>query len=123
MQRGFVHTINESDNKRNLQSCEAIWISFHLQPPVLNTSASILIAVKKKFILTYGSPGQIISDRGPCVVSEDWEDFDQAKRMQFILNAVNHLRANGKVEQINTVLKPMLAVEADTRRNMHKFAN
>lgn len=81
--------------------------------PVNSTSSTEVICSLKKYFEYYSRPRRIVSDRGSCFTSSEFEEF-------LLRNNINHVRvataapqANGQVERTNRVLKAMLGKLSD----------
>lgn len=75
--------------------------------PVKNTTAAMTFRRLEKFVLTYGAPAKLISDRGTCFTAKQFEEFCNKHGIQHILNSSRHPRANGLVERVNQTLIPI----------------
>lgn len=76
--------------------------------PVNSTSTMEVNCCLQKYFEYYSRPTRIISDRGTCFTSAEFENF-------FLKNNIEHVRiataapaANGQVERTNRVIKAML---------------
>ncbi|XP_061504692.1 uncharacterized protein LOC133391922 [Anopheles gambiae] len=59
-------------------------------------------------------PKRIISDRGTCFTSNQFENFLRSNEVQHVLNATGLPQANGQVERVNRVLRPILSKLSDS---------
>lgn len=76
--------------------------------PVTSTSTKEVCRTLDKYFEFYNRPARIISDRGTCFTSNEFNEFMDKHNIQHIKNAVASPQANGQVERINRVLKNML---------------
>jgi len=82
---------------------------------VKSTNASEVIKCLKSYFEHYSRPLCIISDRGSCFTSCEFEEFIKMHNMQHIKIATASPQANGQVERINRTILPMIAKLADER--------
>jgi len=80
------------------------------------TNVSEVIKNLKLYFEYYSRPLQIISDRGSCFISREFEDFTKEHNIQHIKIATASPQANGQVERFNRTILPMIAKLADERR-------
>jgi len=74
-----------------------------------------------KFFMEYvffrhGAPGQIITDRGKCFVSELAKSVTQVLQTNHKTTVAYHPQANGQVEKINHILAQMLSMYVDSNQ-------
>ncbi|UYV75780.1 hypothetical protein LAZ67_13001327, partial [Cordylochernes scorpioides] len=85
--------------------------------PVRNTSTQNVLKVMKSFVNDFGLPDKIISDRGSCFTSRQFEEFCRGKGIHHTLNSTKHPQGNGMVERVNrTVLSTIATSIEDPRR-------
>lgn len=77
---------------------------------VRDTSVRPVIRVLDDFVLDFGAPLRIISDRGTCYTSRKFAEFCEKHGIEHVLNSPRHAQANGQVERMNRTLVP--AVQA-----------
>ena len=77
------------------------------------TSSKEAIASLIEYFASYSRPNCVISDRGSCFTSQDFEAFLKEYHVKHILIATGSPQANGQVERVNRVLTPMLAKLTD----------
>jgi len=80
------------------------------------TNVSEVIKNLKLYFEYYSRPLRIISDRGSCFTSREFEDFTKEHNIQHIKVATASPQANGQVERFNRTILPMIAKLADERR-------
>lgn len=76
--------------------------------PVNSTSTKEVNCALAKYFRDYSRPRRIVSDRGTCFTSAEFEDFLLKWNVDHVLNATASPQANGQVERTNRVLKAML---------------
>ncbi|UYV81732.1 hypothetical protein LAZ67_20002148, partial [Cordylochernes scorpioides] len=85
--------------------------------PVRNTSTQNVLKVIKSFVNDFGLPDKIISDRGSCFTSRQFEEFCRGNGIHHTLNSTKHPQGNGMVERVNrTVLSTIATSIEDPRR-------
>jgi len=84
---------------------------------VKNTSTKAFLKCLKLFVLEYGLPKRLISDRGSCFTSREMSDYCTTTGIQHSLISVRHPQSNGQVERINAVLVPVIQVNMEEERN------
>ncbi|GBP04963.1 hypothetical protein EVAR_70009_1 [Eumeta japonica] len=67
------------------------------------------IQALKEYFRSYSRPRCIVSDRGACFTSKDFEDFLLDNNVAHVLIAAGSPQANGQVERVNRSIGPMLA--------------
>jgi len=81
---------------------------------VKNTSTKFLLKCIKSFVLDYGLPQRIISDRGTCFTSKAFNEYCVSNGITHSLISVRHPQANGQVERANATLVPMIQASMNT---------
>lgn len=81
---------------------------------VKDTGARTLIKAIKSFVLMFGLPKRIISDRGTAYTSRQFEEYCKEMGIKHSLISVRHPQSNGQVERVNRTLVPLLQVTAET---------
>ncbi|UYV65505.1 hypothetical protein LAZ67_3004542, partial [Cordylochernes scorpioides] len=85
--------------------------------PVRNTSTQNVLKVMKSFVNDFELPDKIISDRGSCFTSRQFEEFCRGNGIHHTLNSTKHPQGNGMVERVNrTVLSTIAIGIEDPRR-------
>ncbi|UYV66648.1 hypothetical protein LAZ67_4002441, partial [Cordylochernes scorpioides] len=85
--------------------------------PVRNTSTQNVLKVMKSFVNDFGLPDKIISDRGSCFTSRQFEEFCRGNGIHHTLNSTKHPQGNGMVERVNrTALSTIATSIEDPRR-------
>lgn len=82
------------------------------------TNSSEVIKSLKTYFEYYSRPLRIVSDRGSCFTSREFEDFMKEHNVQHVKIATASPQANGQVERLNRTILPMIAKLAD-ERNTH----
>ncbi|XP_064463329.1 uncharacterized protein K02A2.6-like [Ornithodoros turicata] len=106
-----------SDSTGNVRAVDNLTKFARLFPAKTTTSKSVLKALEQ-LILERDLPRRIISDRGTCFASHEFEEFCQSRGVQHILNSSRHSQANGQVERVNRVLEPIISTAI--KRRDHK---
>ncbi|UYV70994.1 hypothetical protein LAZ67_8001358, partial [Cordylochernes scorpioides] len=84
---------------------------------VRNTSTQNVLKVMKSFVNDLGLSDKIISDRGSCFTSRQFEEFCRGNGIHHTLNSTKHPQGNGMVERVNrTVLSTIATGIEDPRR-------
>ena len=76
---------------------------------VRDTSAKHSIAALQKFMLDWGVPEVITSDRGSAFTSAEFSKFLSKLSVKHVLNCPRRPCGNGQVERTNAVITPLLA--------------
>lgn len=76
--------------------------------PVNSTSPKEVICSLQKYFEYYSRPVRIISDRGSCFTSNEFNSFVDGCNIDHIKNATCAPQANGQVEKVNRIIKNML---------------
>lgn len=79
-----------------------------------------VIASLEKFILQFGIPRRIISDRGTAYTSRAFGEYCSRYGIKHTLNSVRHPQANGQVERVNGTLVPVIQATMETDRTWDK---
>ena len=77
---------------------------------VRDTSVRHVIRVMDEFVLSFGAPDRIISDRGTCFTSRKFADFCTSHGIELVLNSPRHPQANGQIDRLNRTLLPAVQV-------------
>lgn len=83
------------------------------------TTSRESIECLRQHFANYSRPHTIISDRGTCFTSSEFEEFLKENNIQHVLIATGSPKANGQVERVNRVLGPLLAKITDN--NIGKY--
>uniref|UniRef100_A0A182RZY8 Integrase catalytic domain-containing protein n=1 Tax=Anopheles funestus TaxID=62324 RepID=A0A182RZY8_ANOFN len=62
-----------------------------------------------QYMAYYSRPSRVISDRATCFTSAQFKDFLNVRVISYVLKATNSPQANGQVERVNRVLRPILS--------------
>ena len=81
--------------------------------PVKTTDTKETVNCLVEHFRNYSRPRTIISDRGTCFKSHDFEEFVNENKINHLSIATASSKANGQVERINRVITPMLAKISD----------
>ncbi|UYV66796.1 hypothetical protein LAZ67_4002874, partial [Cordylochernes scorpioides] len=85
--------------------------------PLRNTSTQNVLKVMKSFVNDFELPDKMISDRGSCFTSRQFEEFCRGNGIHHTLNSTKHPQGNGMVERVNrTVLSTIATGIEDPRR-------
>lgn len=76
--------------------------------PVNSTSTKEVNASLDKYFSNYSRPRRVITDRGTCFRSSEFVEYLQKNNIVQVNVAVASPQANGQVEHVNRVIKPML---------------
>lgn len=79
------------------------------------TNTAEVIKNLRTYFEYYSRPLRIISDRGSCFTSREFEDFMKDCNVQHVKIATASPQANGQVERLNRTILPMIAKLADER--------
>lgn len=74
-----------------------------------STTSKEAIECLGQHFANYSRPHVIVSDRGTCFTSNEFEEFLQENNSRHVLVATASPKANGQVERVNRVLGPLLA--------------
>lgn len=77
--------------------------------PVNSTSTREINCSLQKYFDYYSRPRRIITDRGTCFTSHEFNEFLQKNHVEHVKVATASPQANGQVERVNRVLTPMLS--------------
>lgn len=93
--------------------------------PTKTTKSAEAIACLKQYFVAYSKPRVLISDRGTCFTSEDFNNFVLDYDVKHVKVATASPQANGQVERTNCFLAPMLAKlsEHDSGKTWPKVVN
>lgn len=83
--------------------------------PVKSCATKGVISNLQQFILMYGTPKLIISDRGTAFTSKAFKAFCTQYGIRHALNSVEHPQSNGQVERINSTLVPVMQTMMNNR--------
>lgn len=73
-----------------------------------STSTREVTAALEKYFMYYIRPRRIITDRGTCFTSSEFDGFLSERNISHIKVATASPQANGQVERVNRVMKSML---------------
>lgn len=76
--------------------------------PVNSTSTKEVNAALDKYFECYSRPRRVITDRGTCFRSFEFDEYLQKHNIDHVKVAVASPQANGQGERVNRVIKPML---------------
>ncbi|XP_076301534.1 uncharacterized protein LOC143219409 [Lasioglossum baleicum] len=77
--------------------------------PTKTTNTADLIKCLKSYFEHYSRPLRIVSDRGSCFTSREFDEFTQEYNIQHVMIATASPQANGQVERYNRTILPMIA--------------
>ncbi|CEF60267.1 Reverse transcriptase domain and Integrase, catalytic core domain and Ribonuclease H-like domain and Aspartic peptidase domain-containing protein [Strongyloides ratti] len=78
------------------------------------TADEIIRGLLEDIIFKYGTPKQLITDRGRCFSSEEFEKFMKVMNIGHHLTTANHHQSNGLVERMNRTLNEAIRMYSDT---------
>lgn len=81
---------------------------FAILKPTKTTKTSKVIKILTSLFKIFGTPKRIISDRGTCFTSEEFQKYCGEYETMHVKVAVQTPRANGQVERYNRTVIPML---------------
>lgn len=79
-----------------------------------DTKTSQVIRALNEFVLTFGAPIRIVSDRGTCFTAAKFSEFCETHGIRHTLTSPRHPQANGMIERVNATLLP--AIVANLKR-------
>lgn len=68
----------------------------------------------RDYFRAYSKPRRLISDRGTCFTSEEFEEYLKNEMIEHVLVAVSTPRASGQVERFNRMITVMIAKLSET---------
>jgi len=80
---------------------------------VKTTASKYAIDSLKQYFQSYSRPLVIVTDRGTCFTSGEFQDFLRKNEIKHIKVATDSPQANGQVERVNRILIPMLGKLSD----------
>jgi len=84
----------------------------------ITNTREVIIALKD-YIRAYSKPKCIISDRGSCFTSKEFDDFMLEFDIKHMKIATGSPQANGQVERINRSLGPMIAKLVEPEKGIY----
>lgn len=75
---------------------------------VRDTKVVNVVKMLEEFVLIYGAPERIISDRGTCFTAQKFTEVCEKHGIQHVLNSPRHPQANGQVERLNATINPAI---------------
>lgn len=93
--------------------------------PVPDTSSAHAVAfVEQHLVLRHGVPRRLITDRGSCFMSHEFERALRSFGIAHSTTSVNHPQCNGLVERVNRTLTDILAsYVAPSHTNWDRFVS
>ena len=73
-----------------------------------DTKSTGVVRFLNEFVMQYGAPREIVTDRGTCCTSKQFKDACQRHGISHTLNSPRHPQANGMVERLNATLLPAI---------------
>ncbi|GBM64359.1 Transposon Ty3-G Gag-Pol polyprotein [Araneus ventricosus] len=112
----FVTSSNR--NKELLVMIDNMTRFVHLYP-VRDTSSKNVLKSVKSFVEDFGLPNLIISDRGSCFTSHEFQRFCGENGILHTLNSTSHPQGNGMVERVHRTIFPTIvtSMEKDDQRD------
>lgn len=77
------------------------------------TSSKETVNCLLQYFQNYSRPQIIVSDRGTCFTSREFQDFMEKNHIKHMKVATGSPQANGQVERVNRVLIPLLSKLSD----------
>ena len=74
-----------------------------------STNAQEVCNILNQYMFYYSRPKRIITDRATCFTSNLFENFLENNGIKHVLNATCSPQANGQVERVNRILRPILS--------------
>lgn len=68
----------------------------------------------RDYFRAYSKPRRLISDRGTCFTSEEFEEYLKNEMIEHVLVVVSTPRASGQVERFNRMITLMIAKLSET---------
>jgi len=78
-----------------------------------STSSREVVTALQSYFAYYSKPKILVSDRGTAFTSEEFEEFLKSCEVKHVKIATGSPQANGQVERINRIIKPMLGKLSD----------
>lgn len=78
--------------------------------PAKSTRTPAVIRALESFINDYGVPKRIVTDRGTCFTSTEFQNYCVKLGIHHTLNSSRHPQANGQVERVNRTLIPLISI-------------
>lgn len=106
--------INSKDTKyRHVLVIIDAFTKFVRLYPAKTTASKEAITALKDYFRAYSRPKLIVSDRGTCFTSNEFELFLETNNIQHVKIATNSPQGNGQVEIVNKSIGPMMAKMID----------
>ncbi|GFS92573.1 transposon Tf2-8 polyprotein [Trichonephila clavipes] len=86
---------------------------------VKKTSVQKVLKALKAFVYDYGLAEKIISDKGLCLTSHQFENYGTENGIRHVLNSSKHPRANSNVERANRTV--LTTIVSSTQDNGHRY--
>lgn len=86
---------------------------------VKTTNTREVINCLRSYFSAYSRPNCIVSDRGSCYTSKDFEEFMHENNIKHAKIATGSPQANGQVERVNRCITPMLAKLRDNENGVY----
>lgn len=90
---------------------------------VKTTKSSETIKCLENYFQTFSRPKQLISDRGTCFTSHEFQNFMDGNNIKHTLVATGSPQANGQVERVNSFVIPILAKYSDNKIGNYWYKN
>lgn len=109
---------NSRANKHILVIIDAFTKFVRLYPAKTTKSREAVVALKDYF-RAYSRPKCLISDRGTCFTSKEFEEFLEEEGVKHVKIATGSPQANGQVERVNRIIGPMIAKLIEPDKGKH----
>ena len=83
------------------------------------TNTREVVKLLANYFRSYGRPKNIVSDRGTCFTSNEFQEYLESNNIQHIKIATGSPQANGQVERINRSIGPMIAKLVDPSKGRY----
>ena len=76
--------------------------------PVKDVKTNTTVKMMEEFILTFGAPKRIVSDRGTSFTSQNFQALCKKYQIKHTSNSSRHPQANGLIERLNQAILPLM---------------
>lgn len=81
---------------------------FALLFAVKNVKTPTTVKRLEDFVIRFGAPGKLISDRGTSFTARGFSEFCNRHGIYHVFNSSRHPQANGLVERLNETILPAI---------------
>ena len=75
--------------------------------------ANTTVRKVEEFILSFGAPRRLITDRGTSFTSQNFQALCEKYKIKHALNSSRHPQANGLIERLNQTVLPLMKCSID----------